>query len=84
MNIEFSKHAIEKLRKRNIPQNLVMNVIENPDEIIDSEIPNVYQSVVEVESKEFLLRVFVNTDKLPNLIVTTYLTSKIEKYTRKL
>lgn len=80
MNIEFSKHAIEKLRKRKIPQDLVLNVIENPDEIIDTDIPKVYQSLVEIDSKEFLLRVFVNTDKLPNLIVTAYLTSKIEKY----
>jgi hypothetical protein len=72
MSIEFSKYAIEKLRKRNIPKELVLAVVENPERIIDSEFPNVYQSVVEIDSKEFLLRVFVNTDKLPNVIVTAF------------
>jgi hypothetical protein len=39
----------------------------------------IFQSIVKEDDKLFLYRVFVNTKLLPNVIVTLYRTTKIEK-----
>lgn len=40
----------------------------------------VYQSIFRENGQEYLLRVFVNSEKNPPLVVTVYKTSKIKKY----
>ncbi|MBW6459464.1 MAG: DUF4258 domain-containing protein [Bacteroidales bacterium] len=81
MKFVYSNHALEQIKRRNLSQNLVEEVLKSPESIISSGNLKVFQSVIKTEqSKRFLLRVFVNTGKLPATVVTVYKTSKIEKY----
>ena len=80
-DIEFSKHALERMRQREITQNQVRTVIRKPDSVVETGDRSIYQSLMESESgNTYLYRVFVNTKKEPNLVITVYKTSKVEKY----
>jgi hypothetical protein len=82
MKFIFSQHAEEQLVRRGIDRNLVMTVIENPEEVIENDEQDVviYQSIIKESGQLFLLRVFVNKNKQPMVIVTLYKTTKISKY----
>ena len=79
---ELSLHAIEQMNIRGVPEEIVFEVLENPDKIdFEEEGQLIYQKVVLFEGlKQYLVRVFVNSDKTPNLVKTVYRTSKISKY----
>ncbi len=80
MNFIFSKHAIEQMRLRKISQDIIINILNTPDQILhaDEQI-EIYQSVInETQELKYLIRVFVNTEM--KKIITVYKTSKIEKY----
>jgi predicted CoA-binding protein len=57
-------------------------VLNYPDKIeVEIEGQLVYQKIVLFEGKGvYLVRVFVNSDKIPNLAKTVYRTSKFSKY----
>ena len=79
----ISKHAQEQMIRRDINHDTVQSVISLPDHVIvDDEDPTIviYQSLITENEQTFLLRVFVNKDKQPNVIVTLYKTTKISKY----
>ena len=83
MSFVFSNHAVEQMQRRNINRENVEIAILNPDQIlIDTENPEVtiYQFLLKEDGQMFLLRVFVNTTKQPNVIITLYKTTKIQKY----
>ncbi len=75
----ISKHCLEQINLRSITEDEISRIIKNPDSIIkqDEEI-TVYQALT--NDKMFLIRIFVNILKHPNLVVTAYKTSKIDKY----
>lgn len=79
---ELSLHAIEQMKNRGVPKEIVFEVLENPDKIdVENEGQLIYQKVVLFdEVKQYLVRVFVNSDKTPNLVKTVYRTSKLSKY----
>jgi len=79
---ELSAHAIEQAELRQIANDQIFITLEKPDMIIDEENGQlVYQKVQnEGNSKSYLYRVFVNSNKNPKLVKTVYRTSKIEKY----
>jgi hypothetical protein len=81
MDYKFSKHAEERIAQRGLSKDLVREVVNQPDCIItlDSKLL-IYQRAVRQNEKEYLYRVFVNPEMDPNLIVTVYRTSKLEKY----
>lgn len=81
-NFELSFHAIEQMKIRGVPEAIVFEVLENPDKIdLEEEGQLIYQKVVLFDGlKQYLVRVFVNSDKTPNLVKTVYRTSKISKY----
>ena len=81
MKPQFSNHALERIENRNISKEIVLKVIDIPDSVSwqnDSVV--VYSKIVEIDSKTYLYRVFVNSEKIPPLIITAYRTSKFEKY----
>ena len=80
MAFEFSKHALEQLKQRDINISIANKVLKHPDQILNSEDKKVYQSVIQEKGKNYLIRIFVNDYKDPNLIITVYKTSKIDKY----
>ena len=83
MDIIFSEHAREQMIRRSINQDTVLSVVTQPDQkIADMEDPAIviYQSLIKENVHLFLLRIFVNKDKQPNVIVTLYKITKIAKY----
>lgn len=71
--------------ERAISEEMVLRVLRNPDqEIAVSKNMVVFQAkkYFDDAGKMFLIRVFVNTLKNPNLVITVYRTSKIDKYWR--
>lgn len=81
--IKISNHAREQMDERGISEEMVLDIIESPQQSIpDGSEKMIYQSIkyFEADKKEFLVRVFVNIIKGPNLVITVYRTSKIEKY----
>ena len=83
MDIIFSKHAQEQMIKRGINHDTALSVVSQPDKIIvDIEDPAIVicQSLIKENEQMFLLRVFVNRKKQPNVIVTRYKTTRISKY----
>lgn len=83
MSFVFSKHVLEELEARKIPRHLLERVLQSPEQRVP-EIENVtcYQSQVEINGKQYLLRVMVNETIQPAKVVTAYRTSKIAKYWR--
>jgi len=83
MDIIFSKHALEQMIRRGIGRETVLMVVSMPDQTIadeDDDAIIIYQSLIKENNQMFLLRVFVNTEKQPNVVVTLYKTTKISKY----
>ena len=83
MNFVFSNHAEDQLIRRSLDRNIVESVVLNPEQILEDENDpdiTIFQSIVKEDGKLFLYRVFVNTQLLPNVIVTLYRTTKTEKY----
>ena len=84
-NIKFSNHAVEQINNRGLAFSEVEDVLINPDQILhEVEDISVYQKIVYKINKPYLYRVFVNTKKNPNLVITAYKTSKINKYENKI
>ena len=84
MKFEISKHARNEMNRREIPENLVQTILQNPGQIVD-EYGNMkaYQSIIGSETgKNYLVRVIVNDTVEPEKVVTVYKTSKIKKYWR--
>jgi uncharacterized protein YpmB len=80
MNFEFSKHALEQMRERRINIAIAEKILTSPDQILTENDKKIYQSIVGMEGKNYLIRIFVNNLKQPNLVITVYKTSKISKY----
>lgn len=78
MVFEFSKHALEQMQARGITRSVVKKVLDKPDKIKNEKGKKVYQSVI--EKGTYLIRIFVNVNKVPPLVITVYKTSKIKKY----
>ena len=68
------------MKLRNISEVDVLDIIANPENIIAQDGLKVYQKVLQIDSKSYLFRIFVNDLISPNLVVTVYRTSKISKY----
>lgn len=78
MAFTFTPHAIEKMQKRSIPLQVIMAVLDNPDEITpERDERRAYQGEVNLNGKAYILRVIVEAD---GEVVTLYRTSKVEKY----
>lgn len=77
---ELSKHAIQRMKSRKISSAEVMEVINYPDNVINEPCKKIFQKKISKNNSLYLYRVFVNTCKDPELIITVYKTSKIEKY----
>ena len=64
---------------------MIETILANPSEVVDDESgepgQKVYQSIVTFPGKgDYLVRIFVNTYKLPPIVKSVYKTSKINKY----
>jgi len=80
MGFHISKHASEQMIARGIDENTVWDILNHPQQIIQLTDKQIYQSVINENDKKYLIRIFVNNLKDPNLVITVYKTSKVEKY----
>ena len=81
MNFKFSNHALAQMARRGIEKTRIVELLNNPDKIIEQdEEVHIFSKVVNEHAKIYLYRVFINVIKEPPLIITVYKTSKLEKY----
>ncbi len=79
-NYILSNHALTQMENRDVSIEIIKKVIENPLETYEEDGLRVYQDVIKFSEKNYLVRVYVNENKQPPVIVTLYKTSKIDKY----
>jgi len=84
MNYIFSQHSLDRLVERQISMELAKEVIENADEVVENEDGlTVFQALkVFPNGKNYLVRVYVNEEVDPSLVVTVFRTSNIKKYSK--
>lgn len=77
-------HAALEMRRRRIDDASLRRVLAAPEQR-EAVRPgrDVLQSRIELEGRDYLVRVFVDVDRNPAEVVTAYRTSKIAKYWRK-
>jgi hypothetical protein len=81
MDFIFSKHVLEELERRGIPRSAVEAVLAAPTQKLPEHGDVIcYQGLMNINQKDYLLRVMVNELRQPPLVVTVYRTSKIKKY----
>lgn len=80
----LSQHAREEMARRRIPQALLEQVLNSPQQIIPAQgIKKAYQSQLDFGGgRIFLLRAIVDDTINPAVVITVYRTSKISKYWR--
>lgn len=78
----LSNHAIKQISDREIPIELLEQVLDSPDQVLpQDDRSRIYQSkFIGANYKTYLLRVFVNDSVEPITVISVYLTSKITKY----
>ena len=78
MEFKFSPHAVEEMQERGIPVQVMMIVLNQPDEIVpERKNRSAYQAEVEINGKLYIVRAIVEPD---GTVVTIYRTSKVKKY----
>jgi hypothetical protein len=81
MKFTFSKHALEQMELRKIPKEIVLQILNKPEQITEEDGNKIYQSIVKQKGEaNYLIRIFVNDKKNPKVVITVYKTSKIKKY----
>lgn len=68
------------MAKRNISKETVLLAIENATKKQINNDVTTYQCIIVENNKSNFVRVFVNEEKIPPMIITVYKTSKIDKY----
>ncbi len=84
MRFRFSNHALEEMARRGIPREMLESVLNNPQQVvIEREGKKAYQSQMDLGGgRMYLLRVLVNDELDPAVVVTVYRTRNVQKYWR--
>lgn len=78
--IIFIQHALDRLKERGISKELVIKIIENPDNIDpESQQRRIAQKLINGK----LLRVVYDDEDESIVVISAYSTSKVHKYLRK-
>lgn len=81
MDFIYSKHAAERIKDRHLDKEIIRMVLDHPDSILThTECKHIFQKLVKEDETKYLYRIFVNICKQPNVVITAYKTSKIDKY----
>jgi hypothetical protein len=76
--------ALEKMRLRGIPENWVRDAIVSPDDTMSGYGGRrVAQKTRQVGGKSMMLRVVYERANKDYVVVTAYLTSRVERYQRR-
>jgi hypothetical protein len=80
----ITEHAKFEMERRAISLKLVEQIISNPEQcFLVRKGRQVYQSLIQMSGKQYVVRIFVDIDRSPPEVVTAYRTSKIDKYWEK-
>ncbi|HEV8130242.1 MAG TPA: hypothetical protein VGQ81_03255 [Acidobacteriota bacterium] len=75
---------MSKLRRRGIEEQMARRIIDAPQQRFEVKPGReLFQSVISESGKNYLVRIFVDVNRVSARVVTGYRTSKIEKYWRK-
>jgi hypothetical protein len=79
----ISPHAEFEMHRRGLDEATIRRILERPEQR-ETVRPGreVLQSRIELKGRIYLVRVFVDIDRVPPEVVTAYRTSRIEKYWR--
>jgi hypothetical protein len=84
MEFIISKHAKEQIEAREIPISCLLAVSKKPDQTYKSLLMEQFVNQrLHFGEKTYLLRVFIDFQKNPPVIISVYRTSNIKKYWRK-
>lgn len=80
----LSDHALQEIARRGLPQDIVMAVLNAPEQIVSgSGQRSIYQSRLSFGSQKlYLVRVVVDETVSPTVVITAYRTSQLKKYWR--
>ena len=80
----LTPHAIRELQRRALDEATIRSVLALPEQrFAVRKGREILQSRMMLLGKEYLVRVFVDTDRKPPEVVTAYRTSKVRKYWRR-
>ena len=74
--IVYTVHAIQRILQRNIPTDLVVLCISNPDRLLAED--RVKKAVKKIDGKAIV--VVYREERGVCLVITAYITSKLKKY----
>lgn len=78
-SFRISEHARAEMARRNIDDSVLWAVISEPEQIVPVRPGrSIYPSRIESDTR--LLRVVVDEDRQPAIVVTAYRTSNLRKY----
>lgn len=86
MNYRILPHARQQMQQREVSADIIRQILDNPGQIVDGDQGRkIYQSIINLSdggrlAKPFLVRVVVNPDVDPALVVTVIATTQISKY----
>lgn len=81
MRYRLSNHTRDEMAKRHIGASEIDGVLQAPEQIVPGQAGrNIYQS--RIRGGHLLLRVVVNDNLDPAVVITIYPTSRIAKYWR--
>ncbi len=79
--IEIKPHAQKQLNERQIPAEIVKDILHYPGQVLDSyKNRKIAQDVINHNKEQFLIRVVFEEHRDTIDVVTVYLTKKIAKY----
>jgi len=77
MSIKFTKHALQRMKARNISKDEIIEAIKYPDNLLNDSYKN---QIAHKVKKKYLLRVFYYLEGNSKIVITAYKTTKIDKY----
>jgi len=83
MRILISDHAHFEIERRQLSEEMVRNVVQNPEQVVKlKKERKIYQSKYHdsAEAKDMILRVICEERHNLLFVITAYRTSKIDKY----
>jgi hypothetical protein len=77
----LSTHAMSEMIRRGLPPEHVRRALAQPEQVVPVRSGRVVlHHRYRADKRDYLLRVLVDVDRDPPVVVTMYRTSKIEKY----
>lgn len=80
----LSSHVLQEMARRGVSRQVVVGILAQPEQVVPGQDNRtIYQSRLDnEEGKTYLVRVVVDEQIDPPVVITVYRTSKVRKYWR--